>query len=158
MDDFTLIWLLSADCDPAAYQIMRRHYSFHDYADGRRHRLSNPNRYSFVGPGEKMVLVTPTYDALFVWRKFIDDSGQTGVNCAVFHNESKRRASEMILAAEEIAWRRWPGLRLYTYVDGAKIAFRGRAPGWCFRKAGWSECGSTKKGLIILEKIPNEKY
>ena len=43
--------------------------------------------------------------------------GETGVNCAVFRNEGPVRSSELIMAADAVAWLRWPGERLYTYVD-----------------------------------------
>ncbi len=91
--------------------------------------------------------------ALFVWRKFISDDGQTGVNCAVFRNESPTLSSRLILDAETVAWTDWPGQRLYTYVDPNKI--RSTNPGACFIAAGWRRCGVTKKrGLVILEKTP----
>ena len=146
-------WCIVRDADPRAYELMKRHYSFNSYRDGRRQDPSNHNRKHFVGPGEKMVLLTPQCDALFVWRRFIDDSGQTGVNCAVFHNESATLASTLILEAEQLAWERWPGIRLYTYVDATAI--RSTNPGFCFQIAGWHKCGHTKaRGLLILEKIP----
>ena len=101
-----------------------------------------------------MVLLTPEHNALFVWRKFIDRCpGQTGVNCAVFRNESSHRASDLIVAAEAIAWRRWPSERLYTYVNPKKIK-PSRTPGRCFLRAGWMYCGVTGSGLLILEKRP----
>jgi hypothetical protein len=89
-------WLPAKDGDARVFDLMRRHYTFHAYKDRRRQDLSNRNRHLVVGPGEKMVLLTVDCSALFIWRKFIDDSGQTGVNCAVFHNESNVR-SELIL-------------------------------------------------------------
>lgn len=145
---FGYAWLAVKDGDDAARGIFNRHYSRHWYADGRRPRL-------FVGPGEKMVLVTPTNDALFVWRKFKSDDGQTGVNCAVFRNEGQTRSSDLIKAAELMAWERWPGERLYTYVAPRKI--RSTNPGWCFQVAGWRKCGVTKHNqLVILEKCPEE--
>lgn len=144
------LWIATTDGDPRAFAIFRRHYSFRDFADRRRSDPRYRNRYQFVGPGEKMVLVTPSYDALFVWRKFIDDSGQRGVNCAVFRNESEVRASTLILAAEDWAEKRWPGERRYTYVRPEAV--RGTCPGYCFLRAGWRRCGKTKGGLIVLEK------
>lgn len=49
-----------------------------------------------------------------------------------------------------LAWQKWPGERLYTYVNGGKV--RSSNPGYCFLVAGWRKCGVTKdKGLIILE-------
>ena len=146
-----MIWYATHDGDPAAYQLMTRHYTFQKYADGRRSDMRNPNRFLICGPGEKMVLVTPDYSALFIWRKFIDDSGQVGINCAVFHNESEILSSLMILEAEELAWARWPGERLYTYVNAKKV--KSANPGYCFLMAGWQKCGlSQAKKLIILEK------
>lgn len=107
----------------------------------------------FVGPGEKLVLLTENGDALFVWRKAIIDCipKQEGVNCAVFRNESQMLSSMLILEAERVAHCRWPGDRLFTFVAADKI--RSSNPGCCFLKAGWRKCGKTKGGLQILEKI-----
>ena len=146
-------WLPSQDGDMRAFDIMSRHYTFQPYADGRRQNTANRNRHLFVGPGEKMVLLTQDCGALFVWRKFIDKSGQSGVNCAVFRNESSVLSSDLIKDAEVLAWKRWPGHRLYTYVSSKKI--KSDNPGYCFKMAGWSTCGHTKtRKLIILEKFP----
>lgn len=142
---FGFTWLAVKDGDARARAIFNRHYSRRRYADGRRPKL-------FVGPGEKVVLLTPECDALFVWRKFINQDRQAGVNCAIFRNEGARKSSELILAAERIAAARWPGVRLYTYVNETKV--RSGNPGYCFLMAGWRKCGRTKSGLIILEKIP----
>jgi hypothetical protein len=99
-----------------------------------------------------MVLMTVDCSALFVWRKFIDKSGQAGVNCAVFRNEGGL-SSMLIEEAVSHAWARWPGQRLYTYVDPACV--RSENPGYCFIVAGWRRCGFTKKRrLLILEKLP----
>ena len=49
-----------------------------------------------------MVLINQEATALFVWRKFIDKSGQQGINCAVFRNESGCLSSELIIEAEEM--------------------------------------------------------
>ena len=148
-----ILWIAIKDGDPRGYEIMKRHYTFQAYADGRRQNLFNRNRHLFVGPGQKMVLITPDNLALFVWRKFIDKSGQTGVNCAVFRNEGTNLSSELILQAEQLAACRWPGERAYTYVSAKKI--RSTNPGYCFLMAGWSKLESVTigKGLIILEKV-----
>jgi hypothetical protein len=138
-------WLATKDGDPAAFALLKRHYSYRKYRDNRPRTI-------FVGPGEKMVLVTEQYDALFVWRKFISDDGQEGVNCAVFRNESQLLASDLIREAVSLAWQRWPGQRLYTYVNPRRI--KSTNPGYCFKRAGWKECGRTKKGLVILEVLP----
>lgn len=148
-----MTWLPARDCDPRAYALFSRHYSASPYRDGRRRDPSNPTRFSFVGPGEKMVLLTADLKALFVWRKFIDKSGQCGINCAVFRNEGDQLSSRLILEAEQLAWQRWPGERLYTYVNQRKI--KSVNPGYCFKMAGWRPCGYTaSKMLLILEKYP----
>lgn len=151
-------WLPVKDGDQRAAALYKRHYSAHQYKDGRRTRVGYRNRFLFIGPGEKMAMMTVTCDALFAWRKFIDDSGQKGVNCAIFRNESNLCSSKLILEAEQLAWNRWPNERLYTYVDPAKI--KSDNPGYCFKKAGWTlvrnEQGKpllTKSGKLILEKL-----
>lgn len=146
------LWLPVKDGDPRAAALYRRHYSCYQYADNRRNQHGYRNRFLFLGPGEKMALMTVGCDALFAWRKFIDKSGQVGVNCAIFRNESPHLSSVLILEAERHAWVRWPGERLYTYVNASAI--KSSNPGYCFLKAGWQKCGTTKGGLMILEKAP----
>lgn len=64
-------------------------------------------------------------------------------------------ASELLKGAMEIAWQKWPGERLFTFIDPKKVnptMMRGR-PTWghCFYQAGWKFAGITKSGLHILE-------
>lgn len=153
-------WYGVGDGDARAYALMRNHYTFHRYADNRRTSTSYRNRRLFVGPGEKLVLMTPDCKALFVWRKFQDDSGQVGVNCAVFRNESQVQSSQLIREAVQVAWQVWPGERLYTYVDPSKVD--SGQPGYCFIRAGWHKVRDEKgrpvltkrKKLLIFEKLP----
>lgn len=141
--DVVAHWWITKDGDRRCLELFNRHYSAYRYRDGRR-------RTQFVGPGEHIVLRTYVGDALFVWRRFIDDSGQRGVNCAVFRNESQIRSSDLIRQADAIADFAWPGARHYTFVDARKV--RSTNPGFCFRAAGWRPCGMTKSGLTILER------
>ena len=136
-------WIIGQDGEPELRKMYERHYSCHHYKDRRKPKL-------FGGPGQKIILTTPGRDALFIWRKFIDASGQRGINCAVFRNESKILSSTLICEADAIADFCWPGERHYTYVRAAAI--KSRNPGWCFICAGWNKCGFTKSGLVILEK------
>lgn len=141
-------WQVVKDGDPRVATMYRRHYSCYKYRDNRKH---GRNRDLVMGPGEKLVLLGVDCRAIFGWRRFRDDSGQTGVNCAFFRNEGSKLSSELILEAEEHAWRKWPGERLYTYVN-TKIV---RGDGKCFKIAGWRKCGRTiKRHLLILEKLP----
>lgn len=143
------VWELTKDGDRDCLELYQRHYSAYRYADGRERKL-------FVGPGEKIVLRTPDGDACFVWRRFIDDSGQRGVNCAFFRNESAHLSSELIRQADAVADCVWPGERHYTYVDSTAI--RSINPGFCFKRAGWRDCGRTKGGLHILEREPGDGW
>jgi hypothetical protein len=138
-------WYLTSDGDEYCLELYERHYSCKTYADGRKRKL-------FVGPGEKLVLRTWEADAMFVWRNFVDDSGQQGINCAVFRNESQAQSSQLIQEADAIADAVWPNQRHYTYVNAQKI--KSVNPGYCFKKAGWQVCGETKiNKLTIMERV-----
>jgi len=141
------VWTPVRDGNRSALALFSRHYSRYVYADGR-----DPSR--FVGPGERIVLLTADASALLVWRKFRSMDAQVGVNCSVFRNEGTVRSSELLLAAMAIAWARWPGERLYTYVNPRRVASAN--PGYCFLCAGWRRCGTTKRrGLLVLEALPD---
>ncbi len=61
-------------------------------------------------------------------------------------------ASELIREADELADRRWPGERHFTYVNPRAV--RSSNPGYCFKQAGWRFCGITKRRrLHILERV-----
>ncbi len=137
------MWWITRDGDRTCLDLYRRHYSS---AKGKR------TSGQFVGPGESIVLRTRAGDALFVWRRFIDDSGQDGINCAAFRNESSALSSLLIRQADAIADHVWPGQRHYTYVRAEAV--RSANPGYCFLAAGWRRCGRTKGGLHILERPP----
>lgn len=101
-----------------------------------------------------MVLISTDGRALFVWRReqYRRDA-QEGVNCTVFRNEGEQLSSRLIREAMELAWRRWPGERLFTFVNPRKV--QSRNPGYCFLCAGWRRVGRTKeKRLLILEALP----
>ena len=138
------LWWITKDGDRDCLELYERHYSAYRYKDGRV-------RVLFVGPGEKFVLRTEHGDACFVWRRFKDDSGQTGINCAVFRNESPHKSSELIRQADAIADAVWPCRRHYTFVNAARV--RSTNPGYCFLAAGWQRCGMTKSGLLVLERV-----
>ncbi|MCS0459514.1 hypothetical protein [Rhizobium favelukesii] len=142
-------WMEVKDGNDTARSLFDRHYSRYFYADGRKPKI-------FVGPGEKLVLLTADARALCVWRKFKSADGQDGVNCAVFRNEGSDLASGILKEAMAIAWERWPEERLYTYIDTYSVTptiVRGNPVwGYCFRKAGWKFCGVSKaRKLIIME-------
>lgn len=135
------LWIVGQDGEPELRALYEKHYSCYHYKDGRR-------PVKFVGPGEQIILTLPDRSALFCWKKFRDASGQAGVNCSVFRNESRLLSSDLIREADAIADFCWPGERHYTYVRSEAI--KSRNPGYCFIRAGWEHVGRTKGGLFIL--------
>ena len=141
-----VLWLQSHDRNPFATALADRHYS-------RKH-IGAKN--GFVGPGEKLVLMSPDNRALFVWLRANPDyrgDKQKGINCTIFRNESSVLSSKLISEAEAWALKRWPDeKRLFTYVGKTKV--KSSKPGWCFIKAGWKIVGENKSGkLVLLEKL-----
>jgi len=139
------LWWITKDGDKDCLELYERHYSAYQYKDGRERKL-------FAGPGEKIVLRTEAADAMFVWRRFIDGSGECGINCAVFRNEGPHLSSDLVRQADKIADRIWSCCRHYTYVNPEKI--RSANPGFCFIAAGWKNTKrTTKGGLMILDRV-----
>ena len=128
--------------DPEMAALADRHYS-------RR----TVGARQFLYSGRKLVLRDALGDVLFAWV-YPDPSmrmdNQTGYNCAIFRNESKRLSSEIILEAERMAIAKWGPGRFYTYVDASKV--RSSNPGYCFLKAGWTRRGLSKGGKLLLVK------
>ena len=149
-------WCIVRDGDAQAFALYARHYSFYHYSDGRRERYGYRNRRMIVGPGEKLVLLGNDARALCCWRRGIDanSNGQKRVYCTVFRNESSARASDILKSAMALAWKRWPGETLFTYVNPHKI--HSNVPGYCFRRAHWKHIGETAGGLLIFSINPKE--
>lgn len=145
-------WCVTRDGDLQAMAIFLRHYSA---------RQGPRKVQQFTGPGEKLVLIGLDADALWVWQRNTVTrlDGQTGVCCAVFRNEGNVRSSLLIREAMRLAWERWPGERLFTFVDAERAAARRSKrsePGHCFIVAGWTllEERTKENGLRILEAAP----
>lgn len=142
-------WFEVRDGDPRLRPIYNRHYSSRG--------SQNPQ---IVGPGSHAALLTHDLGALFVWRWFMDScplAPPLGINCAVFRREhSDLTASELILAAEPFAVRKWgAGRPFYTYVNSSAV--ESSNPGYCFQRAGWQKVGVTAGGhgrprLVVLVK------
>jgi len=138
-------WTVTKDGNPAATALFNRHYSAKAGRTSRR----------IVGPGHRIVLLTPEQDALFIWRISRHRADQQwGAECTVFRNESRHLSSDLILWAETIACLHWPPLvRFFTYVNPTKI--KSTNPGYAFQCAGWRRTDhiSQKQRLLLLEKI-----
>jgi len=146
-------WMEVKDGNATACDLFSRHYS-------NSHRHNRHRRQALiVGPGHKLLLITADAGALCAWRKedFRLDE-QQGVNCAIFRRERGEIASSILTAAMGLAWEKWPGERLFTFVDPCEVkpTWRAGRPTWghCFYQAGWRFYGLTKKRLHILECWP----
>ena len=135
-------WRIVKDGDAVTRLLYCRHYSSYEYKDGRDPKL-------FVGPGEKIVLVTANGDAAFAWRKYKDDYlKDLSVWCSFFRNEGPILSSALIAEAIRVAECKWPSEPLYTMVNPSAI--KSKNPGYCFKFAGFELYGETSKGLHVL--------
>jgi hypothetical protein len=147
-------WYGVRDGDDRARALYERHYSVAAWRVRRNH--NKPGHPRFTGP-DGIALLTADCSALLVWRRErYRRDGQVGVNCAVFRREEgcPVLASELVGQACGLAWQRWPGERLFTFVDPSKV--RSTNPGYCFLRAGFRRCGVSSKGLVILERLPEK--
>ncbi len=151
-------WLAVKRTDHRAFGLYKEHYSAKKNLPYRR--VGNTN---VAGSGETMTLLLQDGTALFVWIHNTVErlDKQIGVNCAVFRNDGRGSArvlsSELVTEADALAWGKWPGMRLFTYVDPSQVRsvqVMGKAPGQCFLAAGWRPCGHSAKGQAILEMLP----
>lgn len=137
-------WTITMNrASPDLVAMYERHYSCHQYADGRI-------RTQAIAPGQYIAVMTSNKDALFIWQKskYRADK-QQGINCAVFRNEGVIKSSILIREAMELAWMKWGYQRLFTFVDARKI--KSNNPGYCFKLCGWKSAGMTNSGLHVLE-------
>jgi hypothetical protein len=143
-------WYASYRSDPRAAALYRRHYS------ARKNAKHGRRDFNFMGPGECMVLLTSDCLAVFAWQRSVGAprlDGQDGVCCTLFRNEGPVLSSTLIREASDLAWGRWPGERLFTYVWDAEV--KSANPGYCFLRAGWRRCGRNADGrLTLLECQP----
>jgi hypothetical protein len=152
-------WYGVSKRDPRVVGLYARHYSSKKNGHGIADWLS----FGITSPGAVITLLTSDASALFVWLKQkYHGNEQSGVNCAVFHNESKVLSSRLILKAELFAWAKWPAERLFTYVDPKAV--NSRNPGYCFKMAGWELVRQanglplkTTKGLLVFEKFATQQ-
>lgn len=149
-------WVPILDGDPIAAAMYDRHYS----SERSRARRAARGTLQFVGPSERLVLMTPDRSALFAWRRHdFRADGMSGVECSIFRNEGDHLSSDLIRAADALADRRWPGQLHFSYVDEGKTAARRsryNAAGACFAHAGWRllERRSQERGLRLLVREP----
>ena len=146
-------WVEVLDGNDTARDIFKRHYTYRPRIAGRR------VNELIIGPGEKYLLLAADAGALCAWRKEKHRrDGQIGVECCIYRRESGDDAAPLLTEAMRLAWQKWPGERLFTFVDplGVKPTIRASRPTWghIFYLAGWRFAGLSKKRLHILECAP----
>lgn len=143
------MWQVVTKFDPRSAALADRHYS--------RRKIGSPQ---FMPPGQTLILLTETADAVFGWWRPHPSSGLRALNnldgwtCTIFRNESTQLSSSLILAAEvELLSRYDVGPDgLLTYVWDKKI--RSVNPGYCFKLAGYRTVGrSADNRKTLLQKL-----
>lgn len=142
-------WMLSHRADPEALVLADRHYN--------RQKVGSPQ---FVPPGRCVVLKTVDRRALWVtswpFEQYTRHAWAGAWVNSLFRNEGAGLSSELIreaIAATLTVWPEPPALGVITFVDAAKV-HRKRDPGRCYLRAGFSNVGHTKGGLVALQLLP----
>jgi len=130
--------------DPRAAALADRHYSRRTVGSSQ-----------FMPPGQTVILWQP--GAVFGWWRPDPKSGIKAMNgldgwtCTIFHNESNRLSSGLIIAAERFLVDLGLGCGpdgLITYVWDSKV--KSVNPGYCFLAAGWRKTGRSADGKKTL--------
>jgi hypothetical protein len=144
-------WCLSNRADKRALPLADRHYN--------RQKVGSPQ---FVPPGRCCVFLTENADALWVtsypFAEYVKHQWAGAWINSCFRNESTILSSELIQDA--VSATRWyfgnpPPMGMVTFINTKKVKKK-RDWGRCYRRAGWSEVGKTKGGLIVLQILPHE--
>ena len=77
--------------------------------------------------------------------------------CSAFRNEGAGLSSDLIrqaVAATRAKYGMPPELGMVTFINARKVRPK-RDPGYCYLKAGFEPCGTTKGGLVALQLLPD---
>lgn len=147
-----MMWQRCDRFDPRARALADRHYNRQKVgADG------------FVPPGRCLVLYAKTDTGQAFWvtswpfAEYVKHDWPGAWICSAFRNEGAGLASTLVteaIAATRAYMGAAPDLGMITFVNRSKV--RGKRDfGYCFRKAGFVECGETKGGLLALQLTPD---
>jgi len=145
------LWRKSWRADPDARALADRHYN--------RQKIGAAQ---FVPPGSCCVFITPCKRAFWVtsapFAQYVKHAWAGSWVCSAFRNEGAGRCSDLIRSAVACSLGHYgevPPLGMVTFVDRSKVKptkVRGKDVwGWTYRKAGFSEVGETKGGLLALK-------
>ena len=146
------MWERRTKFDVHGCALADRHYS--------RRKIGSPQ---FMPPGQTVVLVLPSNDAVFGWWRPHPDSGLKAMNgldgwtCTIFRNESRQLSSNLILMAELVLYESQNCGKdgFLSYVFDSKI--QSSNPGCCFKKAGWRVKGRSADNRKTLLSKPFER-
>ena len=150
-------WRWSNRCEKRSRVIADRHYN--------RQSIGAAN---FVPRGRCLVLYAGNAKGEAFWvtswpfSEYVRHAWAGAWMCSAFRNEGFGVASDMIrhaVAATREVFGEPPPLGMVTFVDRSKVKptrVRGRDVwGWCYRRAGFVECGETAGGLLALQMPPD---
>lgn len=151
-----MLWRWSHRAEDRARLLADRHYN-----------RQKPGAPQFVPPGRCLVLYAgrPGAEALWVtswpFAEYTKHAWAGAWICSAFRNEGAGKASTLItqaVAATRAVFGEPPALGMVTFVDITKVRptmVRGRPVwGWTYWRAGFTECGVTKGGLLALQLLP----
>jgi hypothetical protein len=146
------MWIRSHRFDTPARLIADQHYN--------RQKVGSPQ---FVPPGRCFVLRTDPADAVWVtswpFARYVKHAWAGAMVNSLFRRqpECEHLASDLIVAATAATrafWPEIPDLGMVSFVD-AKRTRRKRDPGRCYRRAGWTHVGFTRKDhLWVFQILP----
>lgn len=153
-----MIWVLSNRADQRAREIADRHYN-----------RQKPGTRQFVPPGRCLVLYAETKAGRAFWvtsypfPQYVHHAWAGAWICSAFRNEGAGIASEMILeavAATRAYFGEPPPLGMVTFINREKVRptmIHGEKTwGYTYKLAGFKEAGETKKGLLVLQLLPED--
>lgn len=139
-------WRLSHRFDLPARLIADRHYN--------RQKVGSPQ---FVPPGRCVVLLQEKALWVTSWpfAEYTKHAWAGAWVNSLFRNEGAGLSSELILEAVAATRSIWepPDLGMITFVNAAKVRHK-RDPGRCYLRAGFSQVGETKGGLLAFQLLP----
>lgn len=146
-----MLWWRSHRADPEVVRLADRHYY--------RKKIGTPQ---FVPPGRCLVLKTKDADAFWVtswpYAEYVQHAWAGAWICSAFRNESPYLSSLLIrqaVAATVAEYGHPPRLGMVTFVNPKRVRKK-RDWGRCYRKAGFTPCGHTKGGLVVLQLLPED--
>lgn len=142
-------WEYANRADKDCLILADRHYN--------RQKIGSPQ---FVPPGRCIVLKTFCRRAVWVtswpFAQYVKHAWAGAWMNSLFRNEGAGLSSELILEAISATRAKWepPPLGIVTFVDAGKVKPK-QNPGYCYLRAGFTQVGETKGGLLAFQLLPS---